>query len=62
MQPEDFLDELTQMVARRSAARHLVDTLAFVHEVADRLGDDPVFGEFRSVEYQSTGTKNRTLM
>ncbi|WP_312439692.1 AIPR family protein [Janthinobacterium sp.] len=61
MQPEDFLDELTQMVARRSAARHLVDTLAFVHEVADRLADDPVFGEFRSVEYQSPGTKNRTL-
>jgi hypothetical protein len=61
MQPEDFLDELRQLVARRSAANHLVDTLAFVHEVADRLADDPVFGEFKAAEYQGTGTKNRTL-
>jgi hypothetical protein len=61
MQPEDFLVELRQMVARRSSARHLVDTLAFVHEVADRLAEDPVFGEFRPAEYQSSGTKNRTL-
>jgi hypothetical protein len=61
MQPEDFLDELNQLVARRSKANHLVDTLAFVHEVADRLAEDPVFGEFERTEYQGTGTKNRTL-
>ena len=61
MQPDDFLTELRQLVARRSQAEHLVDTLAFVREVADRLGEDPVFGEFEPVEYQGTGPKNRTL-
>jgi len=61
MQPEDFLDELNQIVARRSKACHLVDTLAFVHEVADRLAEDPVFGEFERAEYQGTGAKKRTL-
>lgn len=59
MLPEDFLVELKQLVARRSAASHLVDTLAFVHEVAERLADDPVFGEFKVAEYQGTGTKTR---
>lgn len=61
MQPEDFLDELRQLVARRSKANHLVDTLAFVNEVAERLAEDPVFGEFEQVEYQGNGPKNRTL-
>jgi hypothetical protein len=61
MQPEDFLSELSQLVARRSKASHLVDTLAFVNEVADRLEGDPVFGEFEQVEYQGNGPKNRTL-
>lgn len=61
MQPEDFLDEMKQLVARRSAASHLVDTLAFVHEIAERLADDPVFGEFKPAEYQGIGAKNRTL-
>lgn len=61
MQPEDFLNELQQLVARRSQASHLVDTLAFVSEVAGRLEEDPVFGEFEQVEYQGAGPKNRTL-
>ncbi len=61
MQPEDFLNELAQLVARRSKASHLVDTLAFVNEVADRLEGDPVFGEFEQVEYQGTGPKNKLL-
>ena len=61
MQPENFLSELKQLVARRSAASHFVDTLAFVHEIAERLAEDPVFGEFKPAEYQGTGTKNRTL-
>lgn len=59
MQPEDFLVELRQLVARRSQAEHLVDTLAFVREAADRLGEDPVFGEFEPVEYQGASVKNR---
>jgi hypothetical protein len=61
MRPEDFLNELRQLVARRSKASNLVDTLAFVHEVAERLEEDPVFGEFESVEYQGNGSRNRTL-
>lgn len=61
MQPEDFLNELSQLVARRSKASHLVDTMAFVNEVAERLEGDPVFGEFEQVEYQGSGPKNRTL-
>jgi hypothetical protein len=60
MQPDDFLNELRQLVARRSQADHLVDTLAFVREVADRLGDDPVFGEFEPVEYQGASPRNKT--
>lgn len=46
MQPEGFLYELSQLVARRSKASHLVDTLAFVNEVAERLEGDPVFGRW----------------
>jgi hypothetical protein len=61
MQPDDFLNQLRQLVARRSQADHLVDTLAFVREVADRLGEDPVFGEFEPVEYQGTTPRNKTL-
>lgn len=41
----EFRIELSQMVMRRAAAEHLVDTMAFVAEVADRLQEDPVFGE-----------------
>ncbi|WP_050468652.1 AIPR family protein [Herbaspirillum chlorophenolicum] len=61
MQIDEFLVELSQLVARRSTASHLVDTLAFISEVADRLEDDPVFGEFESIEYQGTTSRNRTM-
>jgi hypothetical protein len=61
MDSEDFRAELGQMVARRGATEHLVDTLAFVKEVAERLEEDPVFGEFELAEYQGAGTKGRAL-
>lgn len=61
MQPEEFLNELNQLVARRSKANHLVDTLAFVNEVAERLEGDPVFGEFEQVEYRGSAQKNRIM-
>lgn len=58
MDDRTFLEELRQIVIRRAEAMHLVDTLAFVSEVAERLEEDPVFGEFVPVEY-SGGTRNR---
>jgi len=58
MDDEEFLQELRQIVIRRAAAMHLVDTLAFVSEVAERLEEDPVFGEFVPVDY-SGGNRNR---
>lgn len=61
MQIDEFLIDLGQMVARRSTASHLVDTLAFVNEVAERLEEDPVFGEFEQIEYQGSGRNGRTL-
>jgi AIPR protein len=53
MDEGEFLQELRQMVLRRASAMHLVDTLAFVVEVADRLEEDPVFGEFILAESRS---------
>lgn len=50
MDVTDFLHEFQQMVARRSSTDSLVDTLALVAEVSDRLMEDPVFGEFNLVE------------
>ena len=38
-----------------------MDTLAFVNEVAERLEEDPVFGEFEQIEYQGPGSRNRIL-
>jgi hypothetical protein len=61
MDISEFLIELRQLVAKRSTASHLVDTLAFVNEIADRLEEDPVFGEFTQIEYQGIGSRNRTL-
>ena len=61
MDINEFLLELRQLVATRSTASNLVDTLAFVNEVADRLQEDPAFGEFEQVEYQGSGSKNRVL-
>lgn len=45
MDDSQFGIELRQLVVRRAASDHLVDTLAFVTEVADRLQEDPAFGE-----------------
>jgi hypothetical protein len=61
MTDDEFLQELTQAVVRRGAASHLVDTLAFVAEVAERLEEDPVFGEFTPVEYSGSGARGRAL-
>jgi hypothetical protein len=61
MDDADFLVELRQLVATRAAATNLVDTLAFVEEIADRLSEDPVFGDFERVEYAGTGARNRLL-
>jgi hypothetical protein len=49
---ESFHSELKQIVTARAAAEHLVDTLAFISELAERLSDDPVFGEYRQAEHQ----------
>lgn len=58
MDDKAFLEELRQIVIRRAASMHLVDTMAFAAEVAERLEEDPVFGEFVQVEYSgSKGNK-----
>lgn len=49
------------MVHRRAATMNLVDTLAFVSEVAERLEEDPVFGEFVPAEYVGEDNKRRQL-
>lgn len=56
-----FLEELRQLVVRRATVMHLVDTMAFVSEVAERLEEDPVFGQFVPVEFSGTGNRNRQL-
>jgi hypothetical protein len=61
MDDKTFLEELKQIVVRRAAVMHLVDTVAFVSEVAERLEEDPVFGQFVPVEYSGTGSRNRQL-
>ena len=61
MDDKTFLEELRQIVIRRAAVTHLVDTMAFVSEVAERLEEDPVFGQFVPLEYSGTGSRNRQL-
>lgn len=61
MEDVDFQDELNQMVVRRATGSHLVDTMAFVAEVAERLEEDPVFGEFILAEDSRQGSKGRQL-
>jgi len=56
IEDNDFLGSLRQMVMRRAEANNLVDTMAFISEVAERLEEDPVFGEFVQVEYSGTGS------
>ncbi len=61
MDDKAFMEELRQIVIRRAASMNLVDTMAFVAEVAERLEEDPVFGEFVQVEYSGTGARSRQL-
>lgn len=61
MDDRTFLEELRQIVIRRAAVMHLVDTMAFVSEVAERLEEDPVFGQFVPLEFSGTGSRNRQL-
>ncbi|GAB3629644.1 hypothetical protein PTE30175_01347 [Pandoraea terrae] len=58
---KEFLGELKQIVVRRAKATSSVDTIAFVSEIAERLEEDPVFGEFVPVEYLGTGSRARQL-
>ena len=60
MNSQEFLDELRQMVIRRAASLNMVDTLAFVTEVSERLADDPSLGEITSVDYSTADSKRRT--
>ena len=56
---ESFYEELKNIVARRASSDHLVDTIAFIFEISDRLEDDPVYGEFRLAEdHGKLGNKN----
>lgn len=61
MDDNEFLTELRQMVHRRAATMNLVDTLAFVSEVAERLEEDPVFGEFVPAEYVGEDSRRRQV-
>lgn len=61
MEDGEFMAELHQMVARRAASMHLVDTMAFVAEVAERLEEDPVLGEVILAEDSRQGQKGRQL-
>ena len=61
MDDRDFLHELQQMVLRRASVMHLVDTMAFVTEVAERLEEDPVFGEFVQAEYSSQTARGKQM-
>jgi hypothetical protein len=45
LEAQEFYGELSMMVARRGDALGLVDTLAFISELAERLEEDPAFGE-----------------
>lgn len=56
---ESFYEELRHIVARRASNDHLVDTIAFLREVSDRLEDDPIYGEFKLSEDEGRlGNKN----
>lgn len=61
MDDNEFLSELRQMVLRRAESANLVDTIAFVSEVAERLEEDPVFGELILAEDSRRGAHGRQL-
>src|SRR5450631_2353637 len=56
IEDSEFHVEMRQMVMRRAETSNLVDTMAFISEVAERLEEDPVFGEFIQVEYLGVGS------
>ena len=59
MTDEDFYEELRQIVERRATSTHLVDTIAFAEEVAERLEDDPAFGEYVPAEFSGANKRNK---
>ncbi|MDQ0045034.1 AIPR family protein [Variovorax boronicumulans] len=59
MTDEDFYEELRQIVERRAASTHLVDTIAFAEEVAERLEEDPAFGEYVPAEFSGASKRNK---
>lgn len=59
MKDEDFYEELRQIVERRATSTHLVDTIAFAEEVAERLEEDPAFGEYVPAEFSGANKRNR---
>ncbi len=61
MTNEEFAVELKQMVLRRAMNEHLVDSLALVREVAERISTDPVFGDLELVDWSGVGSNNRSL-
>jgi hypothetical protein len=58
---DQFYSELTNIVKLKSSTNNLVNTLAFVNSVAERLEGDPVFGDFSMVDWSGTGSKNKQL-
>lgn len=58
---KQFLADLQQLVSMRASSMNLVDTMAFVSEVAERLEEDPVFGEYQQIEYSGIGYRQKSL-
>jgi hypothetical protein len=61
MSSDEFYSELLNIVKTKSASNNLVDTLSFATEIAERLEADPVFGEFKLVDWSGFGSKNKNL-
>ncbi|QWT20145.1 AIPR family protein [Bacillus sp. NP157] len=59
MEETEFFDELRQMVMLRAESDGLVDSLAFVAEIGERLSEDPVFGELKAADYSGRDSKGR---
>lgn len=58
---EDFFNELVNDVNIRADSEGVVSTLAFISEIAERLEDEPAFGNFEPIEYEGRGTRNKLL-
>lgn len=61
MTNDEFSQELKQMVLRRAMSEHLVDSLALVREVSERICTDAVFGNLELVDWSGVGSNNRIL-